>query len=161
MILYAALGVLNIAIVAIFCSFLPDYQPVFFAVFTCLLYLAEIFVIGWRRASLSRVQPAKSIHGLLSEEGSIVLKNSKSPVAKRKRLSIKDIADQPFILTERGMGYRKFFDKEIAEKSIDITPVLEIGRTDIITKLLEENEECISYLPSFVVEKIFQCYKEN
>ena len=88
-------------------------------------------------------------------------KNSKSPVAKRKRLSIKDIADQPFILTERGMGYRKFFDKGIAEKSIDITPVLEIDRTDIITKLLEEKEECISYLPSFVVGKIFQCYKEN
>lgn len=79
--------------------------------------------------------------------------NAKSSFAKKKKLSIKDIADQPFILTERGMGYRKFFDKEIAKKSIDITPVLEIGRTDIITKLLEENEDCISYLPSFAAEE--------
>ncbi len=80
MILYAALGVLNIAIVALLCSFLPDYQPVIFAIFACLLYLVEIFVIGWRRSKLSRVQPARSIHGLLSEEGSVVLKNSKSPI---------------------------------------------------------------------------------
>ena len=79
--------------------------------------------------------------------------NAKSPFAKKKKLSIKNIADQPFILTERGMGYRKFFDKEIAKKSIDITPVLEIGRTDIITKLLEKNEDCISFLPSFVAEE--------
>ncbi len=79
--------------------------------------------------------------------------NAKSPFAKKKKLSIKDIADQPFILTERGMGYRKFFDKEIAKKSIDITPVLEIGRTDIITKLLEENEDCISYLPYFATDE--------
>lgn len=47
------------------------------------------------------------------------------------------------------MGYRRFFDKELAKKSIDITPVLEIGRTDIITDLLEKTEDAISYLPSF------------
>ncbi len=79
--------------------------------------------------------------------------NAKSPFANKKNLSIRDISDQPFILTERGMGYRRSFDKEIAKKSIDITPVLEIGRTDIITRLLEENEDCISYLPYFTTDE--------
>ena len=79
--------------------------------------------------------------------------NANSPFANRKNLSIRDIADQPFILTEKDMGYRRSFDKEIAKKSIDITPVLEIGRTDIITKLLEENEDCISYLPYFTTDR--------
>ncbi len=79
--------------------------------------------------------------------------NAKSPFAKKKKISIKDIADQPFILTEKGMGYRRFFDKELAKKSIEITPVLEIGRTDIITKLLEKHEDCISYLPYFTTDK--------
>ncbi len=79
--------------------------------------------------------------------------NAKSAFAKKKKISIRDIADQPFILTERGMGYRRFFDKELAKKSIEITPVLEIGRTDIITKLLEENEDCISYLPYFTTDE--------
>lgn len=79
--------------------------------------------------------------------------NAKSKFAKKKNLTIKDIADQPFILTEKGMGYRRFFDKELAKKSIEITPVLEIGRTDIITKLLEENEDCVSYLPYFATDE--------
>ncbi|MBQ7766523.1 MAG: LysR family transcriptional regulator [Lachnospiraceae bacterium] len=76
-----------------------------------------------------------------------------SPFAHKKNLSIKDIADQPFILTERSMGYRRSFDKELAKRSIDITPVLEIGRTDIITKVLEENPDCISYLPYFTADR--------
>lgn len=79
--------------------------------------------------------------------------NANSPFANKKKLSIKDIADQPFILTEKGMGYRRSFDNEIAKKSIDITPVLEIGRTDIITKILEENKDCISYLPYFTTDQ--------
>ena len=51
------------------------------------------------------------------------------------------------------MGYRRSFDEEIAKKSIDITPVLEVGRTDIITELLVKNEHCISYLPHFTTER--------
>ena len=79
--------------------------------------------------------------------------NINSPFANKKNLSIKDIVEQPFILTEKSMGYRRFFDRELAKKSMDITPVLEIGRTDIITKLLEENEDCISYLPYFTTDQ--------
>ena len=79
--------------------------------------------------------------------------NINSQFANKKNLSIKDIANQPFILTEKGMGYRHSFDEEIAKKSIHITPVLEVGRTDIITKLLEDNEDCISYLPYFTTNK--------
>lgn len=79
--------------------------------------------------------------------------NVNSPFAGKKKISIKDIADQPFILTEKGMGYRRFLDKELAKKSIDITPALEIGRTDIITELIERNEECISYLPCFTTDE--------
>lgn len=76
-----------------------------------------------------------------------------SPFAKKNKISIKDIADQPFILTEKGMGYRRIFDKELAKKSIEISPVLEVGRTDIITRLLEENEDCISFLPYFATDE--------
>ena len=79
--------------------------------------------------------------------------NSNSPFAGKKNLSVKDIANQHFILTERGMGYRRSFDEELAKKSINITPVLEVGRTDIISELLEKNENCISYLPDFTTDK--------
>ena len=61
--------------------------------------------------------------------------NSKSRFAGKQNLKMVDISNEPFILTEYGQGYRRVFDKELAKKSLDITPVLEIGRTDIITRI--------------------------
>lgn len=80
MILYAAFGVLNIALVAIVCQFVRAIPPVIVATIFCVLYLVEIAVIGFRRIAKSRIYPTKSIHGLLGEEGSIVFKNSRSPI---------------------------------------------------------------------------------
>lgn len=84
-----------------------------------------------------------------------------SEFAGKTKLKMKDIAGEPFILTEYGQGYRRVFDKELAKKSIDITPVLEIGRTDIITHILASSN-MISYLPDFVtkeeIEKGRLCY---
>ena len=73
----------------------------------------------------------------------------KSKFAGKAGLSVRDIAGEPFVLTEHGQGYRRVFDKELAKHSLDITPVLEIGRTDIITHILKESD-MISYLPDFV-----------
>ncbi len=78
--------------------------------------------------------------------------NPGSRFAGVKNLSIRDIADETFLLTEKSMGYRRVLDKELAKQSIEIKPGLEVGRTDIITSLLEKNEG-ISYLPDFVTDK--------
>jgi len=77
--------------------------------------------------------------------------NARSKFANSYCLSIKDIINEPFILTEYGQGYRRVFDKELAKKSLEITPVLEIGRTDIITSLVAQSN-MISYLPDFVTK---------
>ncbi|MBE7011924.1 MAG: LysR family transcriptional regulator [Ruminococcaceae bacterium] len=77
--------------------------------------------------------------------------NSNSQFAGMKNLSVKDIAGEPFVLTEYGQGYRKVFDNELAKMSLEITPVLEIGRTDIITSIICEGD-MISYLPDFVTK---------
>lgn len=79
--------------------------------------------------------------------------NKNSEFAGVKDLSIKDIVDSPFILTEYGQGYRRVFDRELAKKSLSITPVLEIGRTDIITAILTKSN-MISYLPDFVTKPL-------
>lgn len=79
--------------------------------------------------------------------------NSNSKFAGRKGLSIQDIAREPFILTEYGQGYRRVFDRELAKKSIDIIPILEIGRTDIITSVLTKSD-MISFLPDFVTKPL-------
>ena len=79
--------------------------------------------------------------------------SSKSKFAGKKKLSIKDIVNEPFILTEYGQGYRRVFDKELAKRSLEITPVLEIGRTDIITTIVSQSN-MISYLPDFVTKEL-------
>ena len=87
--------------------------------------------------------------------------NPSSKFAERKRLSVKDIINEPFVLTEYGQGYRRVLDKELAKRSLQIVPVLEIGRTDIITDVISK-ADMISYLPDFVtrkkVEKGELCY---
>lgn len=79
--------------------------------------------------------------------------SSDSEFAGKKGLSIRDIANEPFILTEYGQGYRRVFDKELAKKSLEITPVLEIGRTDIITRTIAHSN-MISFLPDFVTREL-------
>lgn len=75
-----------------------------------------------------------------------------SPYATEQELSVEDIVKYPFILTEKSIGYRSAFDKAIAEKSLEINPILEIGRTDIITSVLERGVG-VSFLPDFVTQK--------
>ena len=84
-----------------------------------------------------------------------------SKYAGRRNLSIRDIVNEPFVLTEYGQGYRRVLDKELAKLSLEITPMLEIGRTDVITSVLEQSN-MISFLPDFVtrakVESGKLCY---
>lgn len=87
--------------------------------------------------------------------------SKRSRFVGKKNLSIHDIASEPFILTEYGQGYRRVFDKELAKKSMEITPVLEIGRTDIITHIIAKSD-MISFLPDFVTKEAIEsgdlCY---
>ena len=75
-----------------------------------------------------------------------------SPYATDRDLTLAEIANYPFILTERGMGYRRTLDDVFARSSLEVTPMLEIGRTDIITDVLERGIG-VSFLPEFVTER--------
>ena len=75
------------------------------------------------------------------------------PLAGKKNLSVKDIVEYPFLLTEKRMGYRRVFDDVLAKRSLEIQPVLEIGRTDMITSVLTKSD-MISFLPDFVTKPL-------
>lgn len=77
--------------------------------------------------------------------------NISSPFAGVSNLSIKDIINEPFVLTEYGMGYRRVLDKELEKLSLKTNTVLEIGRTDLITTLLSQSN-LIAFLPDFVTQ---------
>lgn len=79
----------------------------------------------------------------------VVSKNS--PLAKKKSIKLSDLPEQPFLLTEKGMSYRRILDEELAKHSLEIKPVLEMSSADIISKLVADNVG-ISFLPDYVTE---------
>ncbi len=76
---------------------------------------------------------------------------AQSAYAGRKDLSIADLLQEPFVLTERGVGYRRILDRALEKISLEIQPILELGRTDIITAVLAQGTG-ISFLPDFVTK---------
>jgi DNA-binding transcriptional LysR family regulator len=78
-----------------------------------------------------------------------------SPYATSSPLTLAKITEYPFILTEKGMGYRRILEEALARSYREITPILELGRTDLITDILEKGVG-VSFLPDFVTEKAVQ-----
>ena len=77
----------------------------------------------------------------------------KHPLAQAKECSIHDLIKEPFILTEHGQGYRRVLEQELAKHSLGIEPVLEIGRTDLISEIVAQSN-MISFLPEFVTKQL-------
>lgn len=78
-VLYVSLACFNIALVAVFMSMFPK-QAVLPAILVTLAYLAEVALIAYRRGTKIEAVPKKNIHMLLSEDSSLVFKNTASPV---------------------------------------------------------------------------------
>jgi DNA-binding transcriptional LysR family regulator len=81
-----------------------------------------------------------------------------SKFANKKNLHVADIINEKFILTEYGQGYRRVLDKELAKRSLEITPALEIGRTDIITSVVSQSD-MLSFVPDFVTKPMVDAGK--
>ena len=71
------------------------------------------------------------------------------PLAGRKQIGVEELVNQPFLLTEKGMSYRRLMDEKLAARSLEIVPVMELGNADQICNLVAENVG-ISFLPDYV-----------
>lgn len=78
--------------------------------------------------------------------------SSRHPLAVQSGVMVEQLLDQPFLLTEKGMSYRRLMDEKLARNSREIQPVLETGRADLICALVEENAG-IAFLPDYVTEE--------
>ena len=74
-----ALACVNIAVLAVIAEFW-ETSAVFAAILVTLIYLIEVSFIGLNHKSNIKVHPSASIHRILNEDGSIVIKNSLYPV---------------------------------------------------------------------------------
>ena len=75
-----------------------------------------------------------------------------SPLCGKERITVQELVHEPFILTEKGMSYRRMMDEKLAEMSLEIRPVLEIGSTSLICSLVEQGAG-ISFLPDYVTDR--------
>ncbi|MGI6005993.1 MAG: LysR family transcriptional regulator [Ruminococcus sp.] len=74
------------------------------------------------------------------------------PLKDKSSVTVSQLLSCPFILTEKRMSYRRLLDEELARRSLEIQPVLEIGRTDLICTLVAQDIG-ITFLPDYVTEK--------
>ena len=75
-------------------------------------------------------------------------------LSNKRNIDIKELVSYPFILTEKGLSYRKLFDEKLAEMFLEIQPIIEMGNTDLILELVELGGG-ISFLPDYVTQKSY------
>lgn len=78
--------------------------------------------------------------------------NPQCPLCKKERVSVRELTALPFVLTEKGMSYRRLMDERLAGMSLEIQPVVEVGSTSLIVSLVEQGAGA-SFLPDYVTEK--------
>ena len=91
---------------------------------------------------------------IVSEEavGAHFVASVQNALARKEGLTVTELLNEPFLLTERGMSYRRLMDEKLAERSLEVRPVLETARADVICSLVEEDMG-LSFLPDYVTEE--------
>ena len=82
-------------------------------------------------------------------------------LAARDAISLVELVKQPFLLTEKGMSYRRILDEKLAAHSLEIQPVFVSGNAGLIASLVEQNAG-LALLPDYItkpyIEKGALCY---
>ena len=77
----------------------------------------------------------------------VMVTGPEHPLAKRKRLKLADIADEPFFLREKGAGVREQFDHLCKAHGITVKTAWESSSTSILVNALSHGERGIAVLP--------------
>lgn len=77
---------------------------------------------------------------------------STHPLSQKEGVSIDELLALPFLLTEKGMSYRRLLDETLARESREIQPILETGQAGLICQLVESGMG-VSLLPDYVTEE--------
>ena len=93
---------------------------------------------------------------VIKEETVYFLASPEHPLAGRakrgEKIGIEEILNEELILTECHVGYSYALSQLLSLNGMTLSPYLETGNTEVIRRLLEQNQG-ISYLPLYIVEK--------
>lgn len=70
---------------------------------------------------------------------------------KKSSLSVEELLNYPFLLTEKGMSYRRLMDESLAARSLEIQPLLETSDTELLCQLVSQGAGC-SFLPDYATD---------
>ena len=71
---------------------------------------------------------------------------------EKEQMTIQELVEKPFLLTEQGAAYRYELERLLADRDLEIFPILEIGNTETIIHLLKKGMG-FSFLPEFTVRE--------
>lgn len=74
------------------------------------------------------------------------------PFAHKKSITLEEVLQQEFILTEKGMSYRDQLEQHLATKGLELTGYLELGDIIMIRQLVE-SDMGLSFLPGYAVKE--------
>ena len=73
------------------------------------------------------------------------------PLADKAEVPLDVLAQQEFLLTERGMSYRDALDQCMAAQGLAIKPFLELGSASLLCQMVEHGMG-LSFLPEYIVQ---------
>ena len=100
----------------------------------------------------SRVYDAEYVIGREERVTAHFAAPADSPLAGRGPVPIGEVLGQPFLLTEKGMSYRRLLDERLAARSLEIVPVLETGDVALICRLVGQGAGC-TFLPDYATQE--------
>lgn len=81
-----------------------------------------------------------------------IVASARNLLAGKRGISFQELQAYPFMLTEKGMSYRRLLDEQLARQGMEIQPVLEMGGADLICQLVEQDMG-LALLPDYVTEE--------
>lgn len=94
----------------------------------------------------------KSMTGIHLNTSPVVFVSPFHYFSTKQSLSLKEICQHDFILTEKGESYRDELDKILTSQNIILDPIIELSNTETILHLIE-NHTGLSFVPLFSVNK--------
>ena len=77
------------------------------------------------------------------------------PLADLRSVALEQLLEEPFLLTEKGMSYRRMLDEDLARDNLEINPIMEVGRADLICDMVADGMG-LSFLPDYVTQDAVQ-----
>ena len=100
----------------------------------------------------SRVFDASYVTATEEPIGAHFVASAENPLARKSEVILEELVEQPFLLTEKGMSYRRLMDERLAARSMEVRPVLETARADLICGLVAQDMG-LSFLPDYVTQE--------